>query len=149
MNDFNIPEKLKIIRDVFGLKQSQLAEILEMKQSQYSLLETGKATIALEKIGVLNEKLNISPVWIMMQGNSIPTEKNIITGMKSTLSIENDSVSFPSDAWEMIKSQQRIIETLQADLNKARNEAVFLEDQITMLKKKLQSAGNARNANAV
>ena len=87
MDNFHIPEKLKILRDTFRLTQLEMAEKLGMKQSQYSLLENGKQNIQMDKIGALFDNLGVSPVWMMLYGDSIPTDRETILGLKSSKTI--------------------------------------------------------------
>lgn len=91
MDIFRVPEKLKILRETFNLTQSEMADKLNMKQSQYSLIENGKQVIQLEKIGALYNNLGVSPVWMLMTGDDIPIDRNIITGMTKSKKFDIDN----------------------------------------------------------
>lgn len=125
MGNYNIPEKLKIIRDKFNVTQAEFAEKIGMKQSQYSLVENGKQDIQLKTISEIYDKYGVSPVWMLMTGDTIPTDKEIIMGMKTSKTFrdeakqelipdrENNNISLSSEAWEMIKQQIQIISSQQ------------------------------------
>jgi len=78
---FNISDKLKLIRKKLGFTQQEMADKLEMKQSQYSLIERGIADFQLYKIENII-KLGVSPVWFLSNKENI---------------INNDKIAFDSN----------------------------------------------------
>ncbi len=55
--------KLKELRYKKGFSQRDMAEALHVSQNAYSLIETGKTRlIDVERIGILSEKLAVTPV---------------------------------------------------------------------------------------
>jgi transcriptional regulator with XRE-family HTH domain len=69
MIDFG--HKLKTIREKLGLKQAAFAEILGVKQSFYSLVETNKTSLPLTKSFVLFTKLGVNPSWFFSPDENI------------------------------------------------------------------------------
>lgn len=60
----SINERVKEIRRSLGMTQDQLGEILGVKKSTLSMIETGKAALSNRNKQTLVEKLNIDPEWI-------------------------------------------------------------------------------------
>ncbi len=59
-----INERVKQIRRALGMTQDQLGEVLGVKKSTLSMIETGKAALSARNRQTLIEKLNINPAWI-------------------------------------------------------------------------------------
>ena len=59
-----INERVKAIRQALGMTQDQLGEILGVKKSTLSMIETGKAALSNRNKQTLVQKLNINPDWI-------------------------------------------------------------------------------------
>lgn len=135
MDSFKISEKVKILREVFNLTQSQLADILGMKQSQYSLVENGKQSLPLSKLDLLYEKLGVSPAWMIMTGD-FPADKESITGLTGA----RIQTSGDSDAIEAIKLQAKVISEQQ--------ETIKAQQQTISFFTKKDGADNAQDANA-
>jgi phage repressor protein C with HTH and peptisase S24 domain len=59
-----INERVKQIRRAMNMTQDQLGEILGVKKSTLSMIETGKAALSHRNRQTLVEKLNINPIWL-------------------------------------------------------------------------------------
>ena len=59
-----INERVKEIRRSLGMTQDQLGEILGVKKSTLSMIETGKAALSHRNRQTLIQKLNINPDWL-------------------------------------------------------------------------------------
>lgn len=54
-----IHERLKFERTKRGMTQKDFAQVMEMNQGQYSLIEKGENNLTIEKMNLLNKKLKI------------------------------------------------------------------------------------------
>lgn len=63
-NDIHI--KIKEIRKKLNLSQLEMGEILGIKQSSYSHLESGDTLPTLEHIYIMVKKHNINPLWLFI-----------------------------------------------------------------------------------
>ena len=63
--------RLKTIRERLDLKQAAFAEILGVKQSFYSLVETNKTSLPVTKSFVLFTKLGVNPSWFFSPDENI------------------------------------------------------------------------------
>ena len=54
-----IHERLKFERTKRGMTQKEFAQVMEMNQGQYSLIEKGENNLTIEKMNLLNKKLKI------------------------------------------------------------------------------------------
>ena len=59
-----INERVKAIRQALGMTQDQLGDVLGVKKSTLSMIETGKAALSNRNKQTLIQKLNIDPDWI-------------------------------------------------------------------------------------
>lgn len=59
-----VSQKLRLIRERLNLSQKEMAEKLDLQQSQYSLMERGKVDFRMDKVQHLIN-LGISPVWFI------------------------------------------------------------------------------------
>jgi phage repressor protein C with HTH and peptisase S24 domain len=59
-----INERVKAIRRALGMTQDQMGEILGVKKSTLSMIETGKAALSNRNRQTLIEKLNVAPEWL-------------------------------------------------------------------------------------
>ncbi len=59
-----VSQKLRLIRERLNLSQKEMAEKLNLQQSQYSLMEKGKVDFRMDKVQHLIN-LGISPVWFI------------------------------------------------------------------------------------
>ncbi len=57
-------ERIKELRISLGLTQEQLGEVLGVKKSTMSMIETGKAALSNRNRQVLIQKLNVNPSWL-------------------------------------------------------------------------------------
>lgn len=57
-------ERIRLIRNALNLTQEQLGEILGVKKSTMSMIETGKAALSNRNKQILIQKLNINPDWL-------------------------------------------------------------------------------------
>ncbi len=57
-------ERIRQIRSMLGMTQEQLGEVLGVKKSTLSMIETGKAALSNRNKQLLIEKLNIDPGWL-------------------------------------------------------------------------------------
>lgn len=65
MYSSKISERLKEIRLENGYTQAQLAEILDISNEAYKKIERGDSRISVEKVIMLEEKLNISANYLL------------------------------------------------------------------------------------
>lgn len=56
--------RLNQLRKVLGMTQKQMAEILQIGQNAYSMIETGKIKLTERNRGILTEKLKSNPIWL-------------------------------------------------------------------------------------
>ncbi|MCD7962983.1 MAG: XRE family transcriptional regulator [Rikenellaceae bacterium] len=56
--------RLRQIRKEFNMTQDQLGEILGVKKSTLSMIETGKSSLSKRNKQILIQKLNINPNWL-------------------------------------------------------------------------------------
>ena len=59
-----IHERIRFLRNAMGMTQDQLGEILGVKKSTLSMIETGKAALSNRNKQILIQKLNINPEWL-------------------------------------------------------------------------------------
>lgn len=59
-----VAERIKMIRDTFGLNQTQLAEGLGVSSTIISMMEKGKANVSRKTVKLLEEKFGINPAWL-------------------------------------------------------------------------------------
>lgn len=71
MNESNILEILKKIRNEKKLKQEDMAKHLRMSRQSYSDLETGKTTLSLLDFLTICKILNIDPITIVKESEDI------------------------------------------------------------------------------
>ncbi len=57
-------ERIRTLRRALGMTQDQLGEVLGVKKSTLSMIETGKAALSNRNRQILIQKLNISPEWL-------------------------------------------------------------------------------------
>jgi transcriptional regulator with XRE-family HTH domain len=57
-------ERIRAIRRALGMTQDQLGEVLGVKKSTLSMIETGKAALSNRNKQILIQKLNIDPDWL-------------------------------------------------------------------------------------
>lgn len=57
-------DRVKQIRAAFNMTQEQLGEILGVKKSTLSMIETGKAALSKRNRQIIVQKLNIDPHWL-------------------------------------------------------------------------------------
>lgn len=61
----NYQQKIKVIRIMKNYQQKDVAEILNISQQQYSLIETGKRELHIEQLKILCEHYKISADYIL------------------------------------------------------------------------------------
>lgn len=69
-----VSQKLRLIRERLNLSQKEMAEKLDLQQSQYSLIERGKADFHMDKVQHLID-LGISPVWFISSNDKIVNDE--------------------------------------------------------------------------
>lgn len=57
-------ERIRTLRRELGMTQDQLGEVLGVKKSTLSMIETGKAALSNRNKQILIQKLNINPEWL-------------------------------------------------------------------------------------
>lgn len=57
-------ERIRTLRRALGMTQDQLGEVLGVKKSTLSMIETGKAALSNRNRQILIQKLNINPDWL-------------------------------------------------------------------------------------
>lgn len=68
----NVPERLRQLRKKKGLTQQEIAEQLHMSQNAYSLLESGKTKLDIQRLHLLAQFYKLSIYDII---NYLPPEK--------------------------------------------------------------------------
>lgn len=61
----NYQQKLKTIRQIKNYQQKDIAEILNITQQQYSLIETGKRELHIDQLKIICEHFKISADYIL------------------------------------------------------------------------------------
>lgn len=61
---FYTMSRLHEARKFLGLTQKAVAEILQIGQNTYSMIETGKISLTDKNKGILSDKLRINPLWL-------------------------------------------------------------------------------------
>lgn len=96
-----IGHKIKRIREMKGLSQSDVAERLHISQRAYSDIENDKTKVDLERLNALSEVFEITPIDLLtfdekqvfnnctLSGNNYSTIHNI-----SEVAIENERQSY-------------------------------------------------------
>lgn len=59
-----VAERIKAVRETFGMNRVHFAEALGVSGTIISLMEKGKANVSRKTLKLLEEKFGISPVWI-------------------------------------------------------------------------------------
>ncbi len=59
-----INERVRQLRKALGMTQDQLGEVLGVKKSTLSMIETGKAALSVRNRQTLSEKLHINLAWL-------------------------------------------------------------------------------------
>lgn len=95
----NTGEKLKFVRKKLGFTQQQMAEKLNIKQSQYSLMERDMADIQMDKVGKLVD-LGVSPVWFISQNDDIIYNQKIAFDLNY---VEHSNIEVEDSAFKMTK----------------------------------------------
>mgnify|MGYP003952540319 CR=1 FL=1 len=68
----NVPERLRQLRKKKGLTQQEIAEQLHMSQNAYSLLESGKTKLDIQRLHLLAQFYKLSIYYII---DYLPPEK--------------------------------------------------------------------------
>lgn len=67
---YNLPLKLKEVRQKKGLTQTQIAEQLGMTYQEYQKIENGKTVVRADKLYHICETLSVSSDWLLgLNGN--------------------------------------------------------------------------------
>lgn len=69
-------QNIKKLRELKRLNQKDIADILKIKQQQYSLIETGKRELHIDQLIILCKFYNISADYIIGLNNTPKTYKN-------------------------------------------------------------------------
>ena len=64
MESARIGEKIRKIRELKGLKQSNLAEKLGLTMNGYGKIERGETTITLERLEQISEQQSYFEIWL-------------------------------------------------------------------------------------
>lgn len=125
--------RLKELRLYLKMTQSQMANILGIKQNSYSQVENGKASITDRNKSILSQKYHVSPEWLSGEDVDMFIKGDAVAGIiKHSFSENNKELierqiidelvdkrlnDIPDSKEErllgMIESQQRIIESQQ------------------------------------
>lgn len=120
-----IIERIKLIMKEKGLTQKQLAEIIDIRQNHISMYLTGGIPIGESFLYSLIYKLLINPLWLengekpvylspnTEQNNGNGTQINNVNGDN------NVNMTMPKEAWDMLQSQQKTIESQQDSVKMA------------------------------
>lgn len=63
-NGQNLPERVKLLRRILGMTQSQFAEYIGQSQSQVCALEQGTRKPSSKKIQQIAERCQCNPIWL-------------------------------------------------------------------------------------
>lgn len=133
--------RLKYLRKHLKLTQSQLADILHIKQNSYSQIERGCVSLTDKNKYLLEAEYHLTPGWI--DGKDVPmflegdapkddllnTDNNVNPALNKLVESKGDAITMSREAFEQISqlikvvlSQQRTIELLQEQNMKKKNE---------------------------
>lgn len=123
-----IIERIKLIMKEKGLTQKQLAEIIDIRQNHISMYLTGGIPIGESFLYSLIYKLLINPLYL--ENGELPmylspnTEQNNTnngngTQINNINGDNNVNMTMPKEAWEMLQSQQKTIESQQDSVKMA------------------------------
>lgn len=123
-----IIERVKLIMKEKGLTQKQLAEIIDIRQNHISMYLTGGIPIGESFLYSLIYKLMINPQWlengvkpVYLSSNTEQNNANNSNGtqINNIHGDNNVSMTLPKEAWEMLQSQQKTIESQQDSVHMA------------------------------
>lgn len=117
-----VSQKLRLIRERLNLSQKEMAEKLNLQQSQYSLMEKGKVDFRMDKVQHLID-LGISPVWFISSNDKTVNDETAAfnleynepsTAFLGTDNNENPQVSYSDGVpyYEDIESSGGIISSM-------------------------------------
>lgn len=123
-----IIERIKLIMKEKGLTQKQLAEIIDIRQNHISMYLTGGIPIGESFLYSLIYKLLINPLYL--ENGELPmylspnVEQNNAnngngTQINNINGDNNVNMTMPKEAWEMLQSQQKTIESQQDSVKMA------------------------------
>lgn len=123
-----ILERVKFVINEKNLTQKQLEEITGISQADWSSYLKGRKSVADGFIYTIILKFSINPQWLENgEGNVylLPSveQNNANSGAGTQINNingdNNVSMTLPKEAWEMLQSQQRTIESQQQSVNMA------------------------------
>ena len=84
MKNDSASERIKQLREQFGLKQGEFSDQLRMSQTHLSRIEKGKVPPSKSFLNALKGEFGINPDWIMTgEGEKlVPPEEYIVAGIK-------------------------------------------------------------------
>lgn len=111
--------KIRVIREMRGLSQENVADELHISQSTYSLYESNKVGISAEMLEKIADVLSVTPADLMNQQPIIYIQHN----QGTQAGYVNEIVSSPPDRYkelyeEIIASKNAEIERLQKIVEK-------------------------------
>lgn len=123
-----IRDRIKLIIEEKELTQKQFADITSIAQGDISKYLNGKNTLADSFIYTIILKLSINPRWLEFGENPVylspKTEQNNAnngngTQINNINGDNNVTMTMPKEAWEMLQSQQKTIESQQDSVKMA------------------------------
>lgn len=157
--DENVGHRLKQVRIALGLTQSQMAEILGVKQGTYSPYEKN-GSIPSDKLELLKYKKNVNIDWVLFMNGSMflsesdnPTKGNSanISGNNNNIGAingNNISIGLPEKGYQKIISSdgsQTTIEAQSFDIARMKQveaENIELRKKVDTLTQELINAKN-------
>lgn len=128
-----ILERVKFVINEKNLTQKQLEEITGISQADWSSYLKGRKSVADGFIYTIILKFSINPQWLENgEGNVylLPSVEQNNTGSGTQINNingdNNVSMTLPKEAWEMLQSQQRTIESQQQSVNMAQTNMLEL-----------------------
>lgn len=117
-----------------GISKAQLAEDLEIYQPDISKILNNKREVGLSICYKIAYKYGVNPRWIelgeepMYINNEVQNNANSGAGTQiNNINGDNNvSMTLPKEAWEMLQSQQRTIESQQQSVNMAQTNMLEL-----------------------
>jgi transcriptional regulator with XRE-family HTH domain len=132
---------LKYLRSKKGLKQSDLAEKLDVKTNTISNYENGISQPdfkILEKIVKIFEIQSADLLFTDLSSEKNKTYSELPHGINIVSEPKNTEFSTPLDTCKNCTDKERIIKALQATIEELRNDKAYLKEEIKELKDRLK-----------
>lgn len=134
---YSINEKIRIIRQIRGYKQSYVAFKLNISQQDYSYLETHAKNLTNEQFSILSEILNVSETFLDQFNPDILLNKMQLKEQENSFSLN----TIPNDN-KIIELLNEQISLLEKNILGLRNQIKEQNETIRDLRKLLNTRKN-------